>query len=252
MVDAITTLGLLDDADIALDRAALEIAALDHDGVDLAPYLALLDQIETRLRAGGDGARTPAQRAARLRAVLAGEFDFEGDRASYDHPANADLIRVLDRRRGLPIALGVLYVAMARRVGWAAYALNTPGHALVRVGAASRSAPGVVVDPFNGGALVEASPGAGGPLTNRAVLVRLLTNEASRAEAAGLDDRALTVFRRTTCVAPAYSWGWWDRARLERASGDIASARGSLSAMLETTRKADLRRQVTDALAALG
>ena len=250
MVDGMMALGLMEDADIALDRAALQICALDHEGVDLATYHDFLDGIETRLRgvAGPQGVRAPDDAAVRLRDILAGAYGFEGDRNAYDHPANGDMIRVIDRRRGLPIALAILYVALARRVGWAAHVLNTPGHALVGLGAAAK----VVIDPFNGGVRVTIAPEAIQPMSNRAVLVRLLTNEASRAEGAGLGARALTVMRRITTVAPEYSWGWWQRARLERGAGDTASARSSLSAMLETTRDEDLRGQVRMALASLG
>ena len=248
MVDAVTALGLLDEGDIELDRAALAISALDHDGADLSRYFAILDQAEARLRAGSEAMWPPARTAARLREVLAGEFGFEGDRDSYDHPANADMISVIDRRRGLPIALSILYVALARRLGWAACALNAPGHALVGVGAEAE----VVLDPFNGGALVDPSPGAILLMSNRAVLVRLLNNQAGRAESAGLPARALTVFGRITTVAPEYSRGWWERARLEQFLGDILAARSSLNAMLETTRDENSRRRVMKALAALG
>ena len=69
--------------------------------------------------------------------MFADEFGFAGDADSYDAPLNADLIRVLDRRRGLPVSLSLLYVAAARRIGWTAHALNTPysgGHILDRHG----------------------------------------------------------------------------------------------------------------------
>ncbi len=51
MIEAIAHLGLLDDEDIRLDLAALELSALDHPGVDLSPYVELLDAIEADLRA---------------------------------------------------------------------------------------------------------------------------------------------------------------------------------------------------------
>ena len=76
--------------------------------------------------------------------VLAGEFSFAGDTETYDDPANADLINVLDRRRGLPVSLAIIWVAMARRLGWAADVLNVSGHVLVLTGA--EAAP-VIVDP---------------------------------------------------------------------------------------------------------
>jgi regulator of sirC expression with transglutaminase-like and TPR domain len=261
MIDQIAYLGLVDETEIELDKAALEIAALDHPDADLALYLDVLEQVTDRLRARDATARTAGERAEALADVLAVEFGFEGDRETYDDPANGDLIQVIDRRLGLPVALSILYVAMARRVGWTAHALNTPRHVLVGVGQ-PRS---LLIDPFNRGVfvgreqlsgLIESRPGAAvpgqvAPMSNRAVLVRLLMNEAARAEQALRFDRALVVMQRITTIAPAHSLGWWERARLERAQGDAHAARASLSSMLETTRDPDLRTHVMSALDAL-
>jgi hypothetical protein len=89
------------------------------------------------------------------------------------------------------------------------------------------------------------------PMSNRAVLVRLMLNQATRAEQTGETLRARTVFERITAVAPGYSFGWWERARLEQAAGETAAARLSLSSLLETTRDPGLRTQVMTALDAL-
>lgn len=264
MVERIAYLGLVDDAEIELDKAALEIAALDHPEADLYRYLAVLEQIADRLRARTSTARAPGEQAESLADVLGAEYGFEGDRDTYDDPANADLIRVIDRRRGLPVALSILYVALARRVGWVAHALNTPGHVLVGVGQ-PRS---LLIDPFNRGAFVgreqlasllmtaegrldSHAPDHVAPMANRAVLTRLLMNQATRAEQARRLPRALTVLERITTVAPGYSLAWWERARLEQLLGDAHAARLSLSSMLETTRDPDLRGHVTRALVAL-
>lgn len=263
MREDLNRLGLIDEDEILLDEAALTLALLDHPGANLAPYHDLLDAMEMRLDLVGGDAETPAERARALAAVLAGEFGFAGDADTYDDPANADLINVLDRRRGLPVSLSILWVAMARRLGWSADMLDVPGHVLVVIGA--EAAP-VIVDPFSGGtrvgaerlaALVEASAGTGRAVThvaampNRAVLVRLLQNQASRAERAGKGRRALDLYVRMATVAPAYPHAWWERARLELIDGEIAAARGSLGAMLEVTRDPELRRRVTDTLDAL-
>jgi regulator of sirC expression with transglutaminase-like and TPR domain len=263
MVDDIIHLGLVDDAEIELDRAALEIAALDHPQADLAAYLDLIDEMAEHLHARASRGLTPAQQAAHLARVLGGEFGFDGDRETYDDPANADLMSVIDRRRGLPVTLAILYVSLARRLGWSAHALNTPGHVLVGLG----QRPPLILDPFSRGTLIgpgDASllrlalgrlaafaPQHVAPMSNRAVLVRLLMNQATRAERAEQHARALVVLERITAVAPGYSFGWWERARLERASGDTAGARHSLSALLETTRDPDLRKQATSALGAM-
>ncbi len=263
MNEDLIRLGLLDEEEIALDDAALTLALLDHPGTDLATYYDLLDAMETRLdRVGGD-AESAAERADALAAVLAGEFGFAGDADTYDDPANADLISVLDRRRGLPVSLAILWVAMARRLRWSADVLDLPGHVLVLIGA---EATPVIVDPFAKGArvgaerlaaLVEAVAGSGRAVThvaampNRAVLVRLLQNQALRAEHAEKAGRALELYVRMTTMAPAYPHAWWERARLELVAHKIAAARGSLGAILEITRDSDLRRRVTKTLDAL-
>jgi hypothetical protein len=62
---------------------------------------------------------------------------------------------------------------------------------------------------------------------------------------------ALELYSRMTTMAPAYPHAWWERARLELVDHDVASARRSLSAMLEITRDLELRRRVTETLHAL-
>ncbi|WP_457824685.1 transglutaminase family protein, partial [Staphylococcus aureus] len=45
-------------------------------------------------------------RAAALAELLAGQHGYSGDTETYDDLANANLIRVIERRKGLPVALG--------------------------------------------------------------------------------------------------------------------------------------------------
>ena len=248
MTDDILHLGLGEEDEIELDRAALAIAALDHPQADLGPCHELLDRMTERLRSRAAAAPGAAGLAAALARLLAEDFGFEGDKETYDDPINADLYCVLVRRRGLPVALAILYVALARRVGWQAQVLGLPGHVLVGIG----PAPFVVIDPFHAGAVVRADPAAAAAaMSNRAVLVRLMMNQATRAEAADQPDRALVVLERITTVAPEYSEGWWERARLELGRGNAAAAREHLSSLLETTRDPGLRRRAHRALQAL-
>lgn len=257
----IANLGLLEDEQIPLDLAALALSELDHPGTDLEPYTSLLRDISGRVEVAGASVERPAERAAVLAAVFHDEFSFRGDVASYDAPLNGDMIRVLDRRQGLPVSLSILYVAAARRAGWTADPLNTPGHVLVRLGGEEA----VVVDPFNGGAIVEPdqllallsrasaagvtiSAEQSGPMSNRDTLVRLLMNQATRAEGVNDPGRAMTLYERMTLVAPANPDGWWSLARLQLGAGLIDQARKSLSAMLEITRDAERRDVITSVL----
>lgn len=269
MNESIAYLGLLADEEIELDSAALMLSALDHEGVDVDPYLALLRRIgeaidAERTRIGDDDLRSGEAQGALLAGVFSGEYGFAGDSETYDAPLNGDMIRVLDRRRGLPVSLSILYVAAARRAGWRAHALNTPGHVLVRIGPVDASA---IIDPFRGGCLVEASQVTElltqaasqdaqadrpiEPMSNRLTLVRLLLNQATRAEQAGDTWRACTVYERMTVVAPEHDAGWWALARLQLVHGEVEAARGSLCAMLEISRDPERRRYVAAALSRL-
>jgi len=267
MHDSIAYIGLLGDEDIELDSAALVLSGLDHAGLDLDPYLDLLRTISEaveieRVKGGEAGLRSGEAQGALLAQVLGTRFDFTGDRESYDAPLNADMVRVLDRRRGLPVALSILYVATARRMGWTAYPLNTPNHVLVSIGPQGDRA---VIDPFNGGRMVQpeqlsvllgqrSAPTTAPdvehlePMSNRMTLVRLLLNQASRAEQAGDTWRACMMYERMTIVAPEHGAGWWALARLQLVHGEVDAARASLSAMLETTRDSESRSHIKTAL----
>jgi len=261
----IETIGLLDDDEIELDQAALALSELDHEGIEIEPYCALLDEIADRLEDYAE-AETPEAQGEALAKVFHEEFGFVGDADSYDAPLNADLIRVLDRRQGLPVSLSLLYVAAARRMGWTAHATNTPGHVLVRIG--DEDAEPYLIDPFHGGTpvsdhrlatLLHDTIGPDGvpgpehiaPMTNRDVLARLLLNQASRAERSGDPVRALALYERMVLVAPGNADGWWELARLQLQLRDVAAARASLSAMLEVTRDPARRELITSTLQAI-
>ncbi len=184
--------------DIAL--AGLMLAALDHAARPLEPYRAHLVEVAGACRDALRLIYRAEDAALALSAQIAGRFGYDGDRFAYDDPQNADLMAVIDRRRGLPVALGLIYIHGARAGGLEACGLNTPGHFLLRLSLKGSSA---WIDPFNGGALVDrermggppamaaAAPGEllpEAPVSDADVLLRLLNNIKLRALKAG--DRA--------------------------------------------------------------
>ncbi len=247
-MDPLAAIGCQEDADIRLDLAALELAAADRPRADLEPHIAFIESLASQLHAPISGS---AARAEALAALIAKAENFTGDAEDYDAPCNADFISVLERRRGLPIALAILYVALAGRVGWQARVLGLAGHVLVAVGGEADAA---FIDAFHHGRLVDPNTLPSRDvaiLDNRATLVRLVGNAASRACAAGDDARALTLYRRLTLIAPAEPSLWWERARLERKVGDRQAARRSLAAMAETTHDPALELRIRAAYVAL-
>jgi regulator of sirC expression with transglutaminase-like and TPR domain len=195
MNDDFTRLGLIDEEAIVLDEAALELALPDNPETGLEPYHRILSEIAEKLAAIAPRPMTAHDRADALSMVINGEFGFVGDRETYDDPANADLIRVIDRRRGLPVSLSILYVAAARRLSWSANVLDLPGHVLVLVG---EPADAVLVDPFRGGVFVPTEQ-----------LVALVSGKSAptgshEVEIAAMPNRAVLVSncQSGTCRAP--------------------------------------------------
>jgi regulator of sirC expression with transglutaminase-like and TPR domain len=145
-------LRLLCDGGARLDiaEAALLFSAARRELSDFDSYRGLLALLV-------DNARTRFARAP-LREALAGavaeDFGFTGDSTTYDDLQNADFARVLERRKGLPVALGIVYIHVARALGEQAAGLNFPGHFLIRVGDGRERA---ILDPFHAGRACEAA-----------------------------------------------------------------------------------------------
>lgn len=125
-----------------------------------------------------------------LNHLLFEELGFEGDRETYDDPLNALLPAVIVRRKGLPITLSILWVDLARRMGFDAVGVSLPGHYIT----ALRTDMGLLCfDPFHGGRAVGEEGGAElvtsatagrvafhrdmlRPATGRETLIRLVRN----------------------------------------------------------------------------
>ncbi len=215
------------DADIDIAEAALALSALDAPDLDPAPlraHLRLLARSAASVLGGASAADAPPERvAAALSASLHGAFGYEGDADDYDSLKNADLAQVIARRRGLPVALGILYIATARAIGAPAHGVNFPGHFLVRAGAGE----GVLIDPFGGGHLVEIErleralpegrrlePEHLAGMSDAAVLLRLLNNVKGRTRGRDPVLHRRTIERMLT-LAPDAGRLWYERGEAE-------------------------------------
>jgi regulator of sirC expression with transglutaminase-like and TPR domain len=154
-----------------LDHLALALAA-EFREVDAAAALGTLDRLGAELAAVRPD--EPAAQVTAIASLLGGTYGFRGDGTEYDHPDNSMLDLVLERRRGLPILLSVLYVEVARRADVALAGVGLPGHF---VAAHFGATPALLLDPFNGGVRIEAEPSAiVRPWTAQEIAMRMLNN----------------------------------------------------------------------------
>lgn len=99
----------------------------------------------------------PQAQVELLNTLLFDEEGFRGNEDRYEDPRNTFLGDVMTRRTGLPIALAVVYLDVARRAGIPIEGVNFPGHFLVRYRTSAHHPDhprDLIVDPFHGGAVL--------------------------------------------------------------------------------------------------
>lgn len=221
-----------------IGTAALMLAALDHPTAKLEPFRAHLAELAEAARGELEFSRNAENAARGLGDILVGHYGYDGDHARYEDPGNADLMSVIERRRGLPVALGILYIHAARAAGLEAHGLSAPGHFLLALSVKGSEA---LIDPFNGGAAVEREhlsapplllepshaddPGPLSPVSDTDVLLRLQNNIKTRALQARNMNRALEVLLHMLLIAPDRSHLWLELARLQESAGALGAAR---------------------------
>jgi len=145
-------LSLPDDA-IDLGQASLLIAREEYPDLEVGKYLARLDEMAAKVKAGLRGGEVFTTQIAHLNRVLFDEMGFRGNRDEYYDPRNSFLNDVLDRRVGIPISLSTIYLEVGRRIGCPLDGVAFPGHFLVRfAGPIPKSE--ILVDPYNKGMLL--------------------------------------------------------------------------------------------------
>jgi regulator of sirC expression with transglutaminase-like and TPR domain len=136
-----------------LDRAALELARIEYPGLDIEPFVAILDSYAVELSERLAGRSGGSDYVDAANQYLFGELGFTGNTGDYYDPRNSCLNEVLTARTGIPIALAVVYLEIGRRLAQPVYGIGLPGHFLVQYRGADFTA---FIDVFHGGRLLTA------------------------------------------------------------------------------------------------
>jgi regulator of sirC expression with transglutaminase-like and TPR domain len=246
---ALTAIGQLADSEIDIGNAALQLARVDAPDADwqkAARHLSDLAHGAVKRAAAMDREDLPA-RAVALADLLAGEFGYAGDLNTYEDPANANLIRVTERRRGLPVALGVIWLHAARAAGWGCHGVDFPMHFLIALEGRKTQ---VVIDVFNRGQVLTAKelrallkrvegekaelrPGLLQPMSTRRVLLRLQNNIVTRRLDAGDLRGGLRCTEDMLLIAPDQAELWRQAGLLNQKLDQVAAARDCYQRFLD-------------------
>ena len=189
-----------------------------------------------------------------LCAVLFEEEGFKGDEDSYDEPSNSSVVRVLQRRRGMPITLSILAIEVGRLAGLRLTGVGLPGHFVV---GGPDLPEGMYLDPFDAGALYEAGglsrrlasifgspvelePDALRPDSTRAILSRVLLNLRRSWQRRDRWEEALAALEFSEALDPANGSHCRERGLLLMKIGRTDEALEALEAYATTTDGEDL------------
>jgi regulator of sirC expression with transglutaminase-like and TPR domain len=231
---------------IDLLHAALLLARLDNEDVDVAAYRQEVERMGSKVAARLPKEADDRARLAALNRYLFEERGFHGSRGDYYNRSNSYLSEVIDDREGIPITLSVLYIELARRLGVRVEGVGLPGHFVVRHMPA-RGEP-QLIDVYEGGTPLtreEASKRVeeftGRPLreehlaavTRRAVVVRMLHNLLNVAEKEKDRDGMLRYLNAIVAVDPDAAQERGLRAGLRYQMGDRDGALEDIDWLLE-------------------
>jgi len=246
--------GLEEELDLA--EAALLIAQEEHPEMDVAAYLRRLDGLAAAVRARLPQAPEPTDIIDNLNIQLFREEGLTGNEGEYYDPRNSFLNEVLDRKRGIPITLSVVDLALKHRLGLPLVGVGFPGHFLVKYSGVNGE---VVLDPFAGGVTLtredlaqrlrkmygDANPFLAqipqllAPAGKKEILVRMLRNLKGIYLQKNDFARALAASDRILLVAPDLATEVRDRGAVHQRLGHLQAAQQDLRRYLQMAPDAE-------------
>lgn len=242
----------LPDDQINLAEASLLIATEEYKSLNIQDYLDKLDHFGDLARERAEGASDANHVISSINSILFKELGFHGNRDSYFDPRNSFLNQVIDRHTGIPITLTVVYLEVARRIGFRVTGVGFPYHFIAK----HESETGdIFIDPFNEGRVLDASgcadllsgmtdgkeelqPEHLESVSNKRILARILLNLLGIYKASD-PRRALATVERLLLINPNYAPHIRLRGSLLASVGDQANAIAELERYLELVPDAE-------------
>ena len=139
--------------DYALHMARI----LAYPDLDVAASLARIQEMGQKvisLLKTTSSPKRPTVIIEKLNDYMFGTEKFRANTDDYYNPLNSYLNVVIERKVGIPITLCVLYLAVARVVGFKMLPVGFPSHFLLKHALEDGSGE-IIVDPFNGGRIMD-------------------------------------------------------------------------------------------------
>jgi regulator of sirC expression with transglutaminase-like and TPR domain len=239
------------DDEINLGAASLYAASSEFPDLDVIAYQGRIAQLGDRVKSRLATHYSNYDFVGAMHEVLFEQSGFTGDRKNYFDPNNSHLNEVIDRLKGNPVALSILYIEVARVAGVVVDGISLRKHFVVAVGSGEER---IYVDPFHKGGLLSRKECVTNilgkdrvkngdfddlerkflnPAKKRAMLRRLLSNLKVAHEKHKQYELALSASERIQLLDPANLRNLSELAHLQTKVGNFNDAVQSLTQFLE-------------------
>ena len=254
------------DDEVNLAAASLYAAAAENPELDVIAYQGRIAQFGARVQSRLAVQHTNYDFIGAIYEVLFEEAGFTGDTKNYFDPKNSHLNEVIDRLKGNPVSLSILYIEVARAAGVKVDGISLRKHFVVAAGSGDER---MYIDPFHGGGLLSRKEcivsvlGKGkvsgadlddlerkylGPVKKRVILRRLLSNLKVAHEKHRQYDLALSASEHIQLLDPASLRNLSELAHLQTKVGNFGDAVDSLTRFLERAPAGSNTEQAESAL----
>ena len=254
------------DDEVNLAAASLYAAATENQELDVIAYQGRIAQLGARVKSRLTVQHTSYDFIGAICEVLFEEVGFTGDTRNYFDPKKSHLNQVIDRLKGNPVSLSVLYIEVARAAGVKVDGISLRKHFVVAAGSGDER---MYIDPFHGGGLLSRKEcivsvlGKGkvsgadlddlerkylGPVKKRVILRRLLSNLKVAHEKHKQYDLALSASEHIQLLDPASLRNLSELAHLQTKVGNFGDAVDSLTRFLERAPAGSNTEQAESAL----
>lgn len=248
--------GELSDDGLDLAETALALAVLDYAEADLESCRQHLDELVNAVRQEGAATKLD-DRLRLLRRVLVIQNKYCGVEDAHGDWSDANLAKVIERRRGSSTALGIIYLHVADRLGWPMSGLGFPTHFFVKLTASDGRA---ILDPSRSGQTcssddlrnyllpnnpndIERLSDYYMPISKRDILLRLQNNIKRRQLSADHADAAVNTLQSMILIAPRRQELWRELGYMQAERGNLRSAITALEIVCDLSQATEHDRQ---------
>jgi len=153
------SLATMSEPEINMSEAALALGYIFLPGISIDRYRFCVAKLEEEVKTTYirkmqlDKQDSLYNRVTTLREVVYDNNEFKGDINNFENLDNINFIRVLETKKGIPVAMGILLMHLAEKIGWECSGVSFPGHFLLRMDYEGERA---IIDPFARAKFMEA------------------------------------------------------------------------------------------------